>query len=160
MSAELEQTLAHIFQKKGKSKLTEKDFVFAASLDLRWFSPKDAQKLLDIGLDSELLQRDGDQIAPTFDHKGVKIVSGFTPSPDILRTAVQPKGVFMKVVDEITTQKGVDKTVAISRINEVQDRMNVDIEVAALIVARSYGVDISAHLDTVEEAVAVSYKEK
>ena len=39
--SELEVALAQIFRKKGKASMSEKDFVFAVSLDFRWFSPKE-----------------------------------------------------------------------------------------------------------------------
>ena len=158
--AEIEQALAQIFRKKGKSSLTEKEFVFAASLDLRWFTPKEAQKLLDIGLESQLLTRDGGELSPNFDHLATVTPSGFTPSPEMLRTAVQPKGVFLKLVDEITSKEEMPRKEAISLINNTQDRMNVDIEVAALVVAHSLKIDITSYLDSVEEDVAARYKKK
>jgi len=160
MSDEMEQALAQIFLKKGKGKLTEKEFVFAASLDLRWFSPKAAQKFLDIGIESELLERDGDQLLPAFDYKGTTLKTGFSPSPDILKVTIKPKGIFMKIVDEISVDKDVPRNEVISEINNLQDEMGIDIEVAALIVSRSHGLDIKPHLDTVEEDVAARYKQK
>ena len=77
--SEIEVALAQLFRKKGKSSLTEKEFVFAASLDLRWFTPKDAQKFLDISMDSELLTLDGDKVKPTFDYNVSMGVYVFEP---------------------------------------------------------------------------------
>ena len=74
--SEIEIALAQLFLKKGKSSLTEKEFVFAASLDLRWFVPKEAQKFLDISLESDLLSMDGDKVRPTFNYKNVDIPKG------------------------------------------------------------------------------------
>ncbi len=160
MSSEIEVALAQVFRKKGKSTLTEKEFVFAASLDLRWFSPKDAQKFLDIGLESELLSQTGGKIQPTFDYQSMDAPSGYSPSPDLLKASIQPKGIFLKLIDRISTEKDIPKKEAISLVNKTQDKMNVDVEVAALIVARSIGIDISPYLDEIEEGVATHYRMK
>jgi hypothetical protein len=160
MSSEIELALAQVFRKKGKSTLTEKEFVFAASLDLRWFSPKDAQKFLDIGLDSELLSQAGGKIRPTFDYQSMDAPSGYSPSQNLLKASIQPKGIFLKLIDRISTEMDKPKKEAISLVNKTQDKMNVDVEVAALIVARSMGIDISPFLDEIEEGVATHYKMK
>ncbi len=156
--SEIEVALAQLFNKKGKSSLTEKEFVFAASLDLRWFTPKEAQKFLDISVESELLALDGDKVKPTFDYKSVEIPKGYSPTNDLLQTSAKPKGIFLKLVDQISTEKDIPSKDVISQVNHTQDRMGIDVEVAALIVARQYGIDISEHIDKVEEDVGSLYK--
>ena len=155
---EVEVALSQLFRKKGKGSLTEKEFVFAASLDLRWFTPKEAQKFLDISMESELLTLDGDKIKPTFDYKGIEIPKGYAPTTELLQSAVKPKGVFLKIVDQISTTKEIPSKDVISLVNQTQDRMGVDVEVAALIVARKYGLDVSEYLDSVEEDIGNKYK--
>ena len=156
--SELEIALSQLFQKKGKGSLTEKEFVFAASLDLRWFTPKEAQKFLDIGIESELLALDGDKVKATFDYKGVNIPKGYAPNTELLQSSVKPKGVFLKIVDQISTSKDIPSKDIISLVNQTQDRMGIDVEVAALIVARRYGMNISEYLDSVEEDIGSRYK--
>ena len=156
--AELDVALAQLFRKKGKNSLTEKDFVFAASLDLRWFTPKEAQKFLDAGLESELLVREGDKVKPSFDYKNLDIPKGYVPTTELLLKAAKPKGVFLKLVDLISAQKDIPSKDVISQVNQTQDRMGVDVEVAALIVARNYGVDISEFIDQIEEDIGARYK--
>lgn len=158
MSAELEVAIAQLFRKKGKSALTEKEFVFAASLDLRWFTPKEAQKLLDIGLESELLVMDGEKVKPSFDHASVDVQLGYKPDKNVLKASVAPKGNFLKIVEHIASEKKMDNKEVISLVNQTQERMGVDIEVAALVVARSQGVDVSKFLDGIEEEVGARYR--
>lgn len=160
MTSELEVALAQVFAKKGKGELAEKEFVFAASFDLRWFTPKEAQRLLDIGIESELLVLDGDKVKPTFDHRSVKAPSGYKPSPELLRSPTRPKGMFLKLVDKISAEKEVPAKKVISEVNTIQDRMGVETEVAVLIVARSYGIDVGKYLDEIEEGIATRYKKK
>ncbi|MCK5309449.1 MAG: DUF2240 family protein, partial [Thermoplasmata archaeon] len=88
--SELEVALSQLFRKKGKGSLTEKEFVFAASLDLRWFTPKEAQKFLDIGMESELLALDGDSVKATFDYKSVNVPKGYAPTTELLQSSVKP----------------------------------------------------------------------
>ena len=156
--SELEVALSQLFRKKGKGSLTEKEFVFAASLDLRWFTPKEAQKFLDIGMESELLALDGDSIKATFDYKSVNVPKGYAPTTELLQSSVKPKGVFLKIVDQISTTKDIPSKDVISLVNQTQDKMGVDVEVAALIVARKYGLDISEYLDSVEEDIGSRYR--
>lgn len=156
--SELEITLAQIFRKKGKSSLSEKDFVFAASLDFRWFSPKEAQKLLELGLDGGLLKSDGGSISPTFDYKAVEVPKGFAPTADVLAAPVQPKGMFLKIVDAVSAKTDMPAKDLISQINQTQDRMGVEVEVAALIVAKNHGVDVSEFLDSVEEEIGKRFR--
>lgn len=156
--SEMELTLAQIFRKKGKSSLAEKDFVFAVSLDFRWFGPKDAQKLLELGLDSGLLEMTDGMVRPTFEYKNMEIPKGFAPPQDLLAGPVQPKGLFLKIVDAAALKTGMPAKDLISQINQTQDRMGLDVEVAALIVAKSLGVDVSEFLDPVEEEIGDRYR--
>lgn len=160
MSSELEVALAQVFNKKGKGELAEKDFVFTASFDLRWFTPKEAQRFLDLSIESELLVLDDGKVRPAFDHRSVKAPSGYKPSAGLLKAPVKPKGIFLKLVDQVSAEKEIPTKTVISEVNAVQDRMGVDTEVAALIVARSHGVDVAKYLDEVEEGVAARYKSK
>ena len=155
---ELEIAIAQVFRKKGKAAMTEKDFVFAVSLDFRWLTPKEAQKLLDLGLESELLSMEEGMVKPAFDHLGLEIPRGYAPSPDLLQRGVRPKGMFMILVDEISRAADLPAKEVISLVNSVQDRMGVDVEVAALVVAKNLGVNLSKHLDTVEEEMGKRYK--
>ncbi len=156
--SELEIAISQLFLKKGKSSLTEKEFVFAASLDLRWYTPKEAQAFLDIGVESELLALDGNKVKPTFDYKSVNVPRGYAPTTELLQASVKPKGIFLKIVDQISTSKDIPSKDVISLVNQAQDRMGVDVEVAALIVARKYGLDISEYLDSVEEDIGSRYR--
>lgn len=150
---ELETAIAQIFRKKGKASLAEKDFVFAASLDFGWFSPKEAQKMLEVSLENELLSIEDGQVKPTFDHKAIEIPKGFAPTAELLQTNVQPKGIFLKIVESISRKTNLPAKDLISQINQTQDRMGVEVEVAALIVARNFDVDVSEYMDLVEEEI-------
>ncbi len=155
---ELELAIAQVFRKKGKASMTEKDFVFAVSLDFRWLTPKEAQKLLDIGLESKLLASEGGKIKPTFDYRELEVPKGYSISPELLQKGTPPKEDFMKMIDEISLKSSLPAKDVISQVNSVQDSMGVDVEVATLVVARNLGLDISGYLDGVEEEIGKRYK--
>ena len=81
--SELQKSIALLFRRKGKDSLTEREFVFSASMELRWFSPKEAQKLLDLGLTGGYLQRKNGGISPTFDYATMEVPLDYKPGQEI-----------------------------------------------------------------------------
>lgn len=143
MAEELRLTLAALFQQKGRDRVAEKDFVYHVSMRLRWFEPGDAQKLLQAGLDVGLLaMRDG-EVGPTFDPASVEVPIGFAPSRGVLKASAPQEDLLRSVLDTIATSSGETPRTILSEVNAVQDRLGCDIEVAAFVVARERGCDIS-----------------
>ncbi len=153
---ELKQTVAMIFSRKGRPSMTERDFILTASMDFRWFPPKDSQKLLEVALEAELVTRkDGDVIA-NFDPKSVEIPLDFSPGPEVLRRRPQETDLFTQILGRITAGSEVEEKRLISKINSVQSSMDITIEVAALIVGRELGVDLSSFHGAVGERLQSS----
>jgi hypothetical protein len=150
---DMETCLALLFKRKGKNVLSEKEFVFAASMDFRWFSPKEAQALLETGLRRGLLQRSEGFVKPTFDYKGIEVPVNFKPCKDILKEVEPEVSVFAQILDAVAKASGQKKRDIVARVNRAQDRLGVDIEVAALAVAKEAGVDISPFLEKVKKEV-------
>ena len=139
------EALAYLFQRKGKDVLSEKELILSASMDLGWFSPDEAKKLIDVCLELRLLSRTENGIKPNFDHKALSIPIDFTPSKNILQLESQePLLLFIvRTIDE-KTESG--RTDIMAEINKKQNTLDVEIEVAAILVAKKYGVDISGFL--------------
>lgn len=154
----LEMAIAQVFRRKGKASMAEKDFVFAVSLDFRWFTPKEAQRLLELGIESGLLAVEGAAVKPTFDYKEQDIPKGYVPTAELLQKSAQPRGLFMRIVEDISRTADLPAKEVISQVNGIQDRMGVDAEAAALVVASNYGVDASEYLDAVEEEIGKRYR--
>jgi hypothetical protein len=151
---ELKRTLALLFRRKGRDRLTEKEFVFSASMDLRWFSPKEAQRLLRLGLEARLLEAEDGELRPTFDVDGMVIPLDFVPSGEVLATP-PPSGddLLASLVAHIVAATGRDRKDVVAKVNEVQEEMDVDVEVAALLGGMAMGADMTSFLDAVEQAV-------
>jgi hypothetical protein len=141
---ELKRTVAMIFSRKGKTTMTERDFVLTASMGFRWFPPKDAQRLLDTAIEADLVTQKDGEIAAAFDLKSVDIPVDFTPGPDVFRTRPREADLFSQMLERMTAGSEVEEKALISRVNAVQEYMDVTIEVAALIVGRELGVDLSS----------------
>lgn len=138
-----------LFSRKGKTSMSERDFILLASMGFRWFPPKEAQRLLDLAIETSLVTRSDGEIAPNFDLKSVDIPLDFSPSPEILRKRPKEPGLFTQILEMIESESQVDEKGLISRVNSVQSDMDVTIEVAALIVGRELGVDLSSCFEAV-----------
>ncbi len=155
---ELKSGVALIFRRKAKDLLTEKEFVFSASMDLRWFNYTDAMKFLELAISRNLLKREGKAVMPAFDHRKLELPATFRPSPDLLKSAPGGGGaaketVFMRIVDAIAKASKQDRSSVISRINKKRELLRVDAEVLALLVAREDGLDIAPFMDEAERTV-------
>ncbi len=141
--SELEKSITTLFRRKGKDSLTEQEFVSSASFDLRWFSPKDAQKLLDLSLSGGQLKRINGHVVPTFDLSCIDVPLDYKPSKQILEMpAKKPADLFSEIVDRIVRTKAVPKREVVSRVNKKQEMLGIDVEPAALLVASDYGLQV------------------
>lgn len=150
---DLETCLALLFKRKGKNILSEREFVFSASMDFRWFSPKEAQALLEMGIRRGLLERTDGMVKPAFDYKMLEIPVNYRPCKDILREVETEVSLFSLILDEIAKATGQKKRDLVARVNKVQDHLGVDIEVAALALAKDMGVDVTPFLEKVSKEV-------
>lgn len=148
---ELRYAIALLFRRKGRDELTEREFVLSASMDLRWFPPRDAQRLLQLGLETKLLESHGGNLRPAFDLGSVEVPRDFIPTAKTLDVAT-PVGedVFLRIVDALVAATKSDRRAVIATINGVQEKMDVDVEVAALIAARQAGLDVEPFLGPVK----------
>lgn len=143
--SELKRSIAVLFRRKGKGFLTEREFVFSASMDLRWFSPKDAQKLLDAGLSGGFLERKNGNIFPTFDCREIDVPIDYKPSNEIFEQAAKrSQDLFSEIVEKIVKVKSVSKREVVSRVNKKQELLGIDVEPAALLVASDYGLMVES----------------
>ncbi len=149
---ELKKAIALLFKRKGSSQMTEKEFVFSASMDLRWFPPKDSQKLLEVAIARGAIDLKDGQISPVFEISTIDIPLDFTPTRSVFDMPVK-EDLFSKMLDHIVAKQDIEKKEAISKINALQEKMEVDIEVAALLVGQELDVDMSVFIPKVEKDI-------
>ena len=201
---ELDKTVAIVFKRKGKSLLSEREFINTILFDLRWSdpgkSPKitavDAQKILDAAKVAGLLTINEGALKPTFDYKAIDIPLNYQPSkaviaeagtrnanepasapvvkaepkPEVSKTteivkepaAVQPPSeasqqidvpLFSVLIEDIALGTGMKKKELVAKINKLHERLHIVPEVAALLVARDSGMDISKYYSVTKEEI-------
>ena len=134
----LRRAVAAPFRQRGVDRMNESEFVVALSLDRDWFSPDQAQRLVDVATGEGLLDRDGDDIVVRFDVAGVDVPDGFVPDESV----VQERSVFERALDAVV-DTGVEKQEAVADINRLQVDLGVTIEAAAVLYARRRGLDVT-----------------
>jgi len=133
----LRVVVAAPFTQHGTRSLRENEFVVALSLDRDWFSPDQAQRLIDIATKEGLLERTGADLSPSFDPSGVRIPEDFQPDEDLLRE----RSAFEQVLDALVAE-GIEKHEAVGAINRLQQEYAITIEAAAVVYARREGVPV------------------
>jgi len=154
---DLRMTAAAFFRNRGKNVVTDREFTMTVSLDLRWMNPVDAEKLLSLLSDHGHVKRDGEYVRPAFDVHATDVPLGFKPSADILnrtRPKRAPEGDLLSELIGRAESAGIKRKDFIVSVNALQKRMNVDIEVAALIMLRENGTDISGYADAVYDVIS------
>lgn len=144
----LRVAVAAPFQGAGTHRMEESAFVVALSLDRDWFSPDQAKRLIDVAVGEGLLERTDAGLEASFAVESVEIPEGFSPDEELLAE----RSPFERLLDTIVAE-GIERRVAVARINELQRRLGVTIEVAAVVLARREGVDVERELPAVRETL-------
>jgi hypothetical protein len=153
MESEAKIILAFLFNRSGKPLLSEAELYLPLSMELGWFSAKEAQEFLAHALTQKLLIKEGKLLRPNFPVDQITIPVGFTPSKKALkekgetRTESSLIDAIITAVSEHTKHDRIDIEDDIRR--EATEK-NILPEVAALAVAWRHGVDITPWLDAVE----------
>lgn len=148
--SELETVVAQAFKVRGKTRLTQPEFIFALSLDLNWFSQEESRDVLLAAIGEGLLKQEGDRIVPSFNLKNVFVPPGYRPGPGVLK----PKS----IMDRITTRMSdagippAETEVLIKSKQEALDYL-VTPEVAGLIILKERGLAISDLIDEAYEKI-------
>ena len=170
MTEELRKALTFIFRTKGLRQVGEDALRDMLSFDLRWFSPDDSRKFIAAAVDKLLLTSSSGMLALNFDAGKVEIPLSYKPPADML--APQPgnsgqpagdrkeqKSLFITIIERMEKVTTLSREQLMARINGVQAGMDIDIEVAALIVASDFDMDIKPIAKIVEEEIISRYGE-
>ena len=158
MMNDLKRSFAVLFRRKGGDSISEKELVFSASMDLRWFSPKDAQRLVENGISLGLISREGDTIKLNFDTKEVDVPLDFVPGRDVLEPPPKEASLLSRILETIVSRSPVDEKSLVARMNRIQESVGVTAEVAALIAGSEFGVSLKEFYDEVERGLMAGGK--
>ena len=74
-----------LFERSGKAEPTEHQLELAASMELRWFTPKQAKKLLEYAGKLKLFESDDEgKLVLNFNPEDIQIPVGFKPHEDLI----------------------------------------------------------------------------
>ena len=74
-----QQAIASLYKRKSKNILPARELELLASMELRWFEPAEARKLIELAKNMGVLEDTGDGLKPTFDTNSIDIPLGFKP---------------------------------------------------------------------------------
>jgi hypothetical protein len=128
------------------------------SMNLKWFSPKQAQNFVDLALAKKLLIKKKDLLIPNFDYKQVVIPVGFHPSDQIIEdkketVKEEEENIVDRIIMMIADKTNLDKEEIVKKINIVEKEKNITTEVAAILIGKESDVDVSVFYDEIEEAI-------
>ncbi|MCQ2052912.1 MAG: DUF2240 family protein [archaeon] len=156
--------IAAFFRNKGKSVVTENEFLMTISMDLRWMSYSSAKLMLTKLLDEKILKRKGDALIPTFKIEDINVPVAYKPSQHLM-SLLKASTVKNSLVDDDLLSIMISEAVKIGMRKEdfmnesksIIEKLNIDTLVAGLIILRDKGLNIVSLTDKVRSALTDSY---
>jgi len=105
--------------------------------------------VVDQAIEKDLVKIHEDKISANFDYKSIDIPMGFEPSQDILKE--KKKNLFPELLDEVVEKTDLSKQEVMSKVNEKQDRLNIEIATAVLLVAHEQDISLKNRDLRIEE---------
>ena len=164
MNSEIEIIISFLFKRSGKEELTASDLYLPLSIDLKWFSPREAKDIVNSALMQKLLIKKGDQIKPNFDYKKIEIPVGFYPSKQTFeekndKVNEERQDVVELIIGQIIEKTEQDEQNVFEEIKELSNERNISLDVASLLVSRKYDIVVSTFFDQVEDKILTEIAE-
>jgi hypothetical protein len=151
----LKEVIAFLFNRSGKEEMTAQELRLAMSMDLRWFTPKEAEEIVDAFQNRRLLTRKGGGgLRPAFSYKKLSLERDFRPSKELLMGSAGEEPLFVRMVGHITDRADLEKRHVISRVNRKAGELGIEVEAAAMLVGDELGVDMRPFADDALVAIA------
>lgn len=137
------------FKQMHRSDLDKNQFVFFLALDRKWMNVDQAHAVLRLAASSGLVRIDGGKVSPLFDVSSVTIPLGFRPGEEIF-SSPDP---CHDLVARIAAQTGRTENEVVAEMNRTIEEFdgNLRAEAAAVLLARTYGVEWSDLLPALRE---------
>ena len=164
MNSEIKIIISFLFKRSGKEELTASELYLPLSMDLKWFSPKEAKDFVNSALLQNFLIKKGDPIKPNFDYKKIAVPVGFYPSKQTFegekdKVNEERQDVMKLIICQIVEKTEQDEQSVFEEIKEASNERNISLEVAALLVSRKYDIVVSAFFDQVEDKIFIENAE-
>lgn len=169
MADELTVCAAAYFRSIGKDVTTPEEFVMGTSLELKWMSPSDSKLLLSAMVRAGVVTQKDGYVRPASDLGAIDLPLAYRPPKELVESLHGSKS---QTTEKAPAQKkqadtadvfpmlmkraveaGMQRRDFIQSCNRIQKRLDIEIGVAALIVLRDAGADVSPYLDAVYDSV-------
>jgi len=156
MDSEAEIIIAFLFKRSGKTELKESEIYLPLSIELGWFSSQQAHNFVTSALKQNLLKAKGSLLTPTFAVENVAIPVGFYPSKTSFeteeegKTKEEKKSVLDMIIQCISKKTNQNEKDLREKVKEIEEEKGILPEVATLVVAKEYDVDVEEYLAQVE----------
>ena len=169
MADELTVCAAAYFRSIGKDVTTPEEFVMGTSLELKWMSPSDSKLLLSAMVRAGVVTQKDEYVRPASDLGAIDLPLAYRPPKELVESLHGSKSqttekapaqkkqadtadVFPMLMER-AVEAGMQRRDFIQSCNRIQKRLDIEIGVAALIVLRDAGADVSPYLDAVYDSV-------
>lgn len=153
------QAVAFLYRRSAEREIAEEDLVRQASLDLHWFSPKDARRFIEMARALGHLkagQKPG-SLAPSFDPAAVEVPLDFRIEAGVLAEAPPPLepsgGVTHELVAAVVDRTGATRESVWQDVRRKAESKLLELPAAAALVAREAGVDLAPFFPGIREAL-------
>ena len=172
MADELTVCAAAYFRSIGKDVTTPEEFVMGTSLELKWMSPSDSKLLLSAMVRAGVVTQKDGYVRPASDLGAIDLPLAYRPPKELVESLHGSKSqttekapaqkkqadtadVFPMLMER-AVEAGMQRRDFIQNCNRIQKRLDIEIGVAALIVLRDAGTDVTPYLDAVYDSVRTS----
>ena len=158
MHSESEIIIAFIFKRSGKTELIFSEFYLSLSMDLNWFTPKQAKEFINIALKQRLLIKKDDLITPTFDYDKTAVPVGFYPSKQVfeekeVKKHVKEEDVLKKIIRRIVEKTNLNEQEVVTKLQEIEKEKNITPGVAALLIGKEHNVSLDDFFNKIDEKI-------
>ena len=158
MNSESQIIISFLFKRSGKDELKESEIYLPLSLELGWFSAREAREFVTYALEQKLLVKKDGLLIPSFDVEKIIVPVDFYPSKksfSVEKTKLkkEEQNVIDVVVQQLVEKTGKEPKEIFEKIKEVETEKSITSDVALLFIAKKFNIDVSGYFDHVEKAI-------
>lgn len=144
----LRRVAATPFRIRDTDSVSKAEFIYSLSSDREWCTPSEAENLLTAAAEEGLVLEDDGELRPEFDPEEVREVESVEADEVLSRPSND--SVLELVVDELVLEKGYSRKEAVAAVNREHHSLgNVDVDTAAIVVAKQEGLDVDRFVERV-----------
>ena len=154
MDSEAKIIIAFLLKRSGKPALKESEIYLPLSMDLGWFSTKEAQEFVTYATTQHLLVKKDGVLQPTFPYEKITIPVGFTPTKKLFtekKDLPKEENILDSLVSFIAEKTNCDQKEILAEIRLAEQEKQIFSEVAALFVARKHKLALDEWADIIEK---------